>query len=75
MSERSTAFIVGEVSKSWINGQPFNDDPRVLAELFEQMIEHNRQRGYRLHSFQIHRLLVRRDELNETLVAVFERQL
>jgi hypothetical protein len=68
----SQPFIVAEVSKSWVNGLPANGSPFVLAELFEQVIEHNRQRGYRLHSFDVHRLMTRPDELNETLIAVFE---
>jgi hypothetical protein len=65
-------FIVAEVSKSWINGGHASTDTRVLAELFEDVIDHNRQRGYRLHSFQVHRLVTRPGELNETLIAVFE---
>ncbi len=69
----SRPFIVAEVSKSWIKGKPATGDERVLAELFEMVIERNRQRGYRLHSFEVHRLMVRPDELNETLIAVFER--
>lgn len=69
-----TAFIVGEVSKNWRQGQPLAG-PLLLAQLFEQMIEVNRQRGYRLHSFSLHRYLTAPDELNETIIAVFEQVL
>ncbi len=73
-----TPFIVAEISKNWIDGRPANGDPRLLAQIFEQVIEHNRIRGYRLHSFQLHRAITRwredtsRAELNETIIAVFE---
>lgn len=67
-----TPFIVAEVSKSWIDGKPVDTTFNSLADAFEYLIETNRKRGYRLHSFQVHRLMTRPDELNETLVAVFE---
>jgi hypothetical protein len=66
----TTPFIVAEISKSWINGSA--KSPLLISEAFEQLIEHNRQRGYRLHSFQLHRLMTRPDEMNETVIAVFE---
>lgn len=69
----ATPFIVAEVSKNWINGQSATSDPRILAQLFEAIIEHNRLRGYRLHSFELHRCMTRPDELNETIIAVFEQ--
>jgi tmRNA-binding protein len=69
---RPDAFIVAEVSKSWIYGVPVSDTP-LLAQSFEYVIETNRQRGYRLHSFQLHRLMVSINQLNETIIAVFER--
>ncbi len=67
-----TPFIVAEVSKSWIDGQPVSTTP-LLAESFEFIIETNRQRGYRLHSFQLHRLMASINQMNETILAVFER--
>jgi hypothetical protein len=71
-------FIVGEVSKNWVNGEPLNGDPILLHQLFAVMIETNWRRGYKLHSFQINRVLFRGtgpddNELNETIIAVFER--
>jgi hypothetical protein len=38
------------------------------------VIERNLRRGYRLHSFNMHRLMTRPEELNETIIAVFERE-
>lgn len=64
-------FIVAEISKNWMNG--LSRSPRLLGELFESVIEHNRQRGYRLYSFRLDRKMLRVDELNETIIAVFER--
>jgi hypothetical protein len=66
-----TPFIVAEVSKTWINGQSAR--PALLAEQFELVIETNRQRGYRLHSFQLHRMMTSLSAMNETIIAVFER--
>ncbi len=67
-----TPFIVAEISKSWIDGKPVSNT-KFIAESFEYVIETNRQRGYRLHSFQLHRLMVSITQMNETIVAVFER--
>ena len=68
-------FIVAEVSKNWINGAPVTDNG-LLSQIFERVIEVNRQRGYRLYSFSLHRLMTGPDELmnemNETIIAVFE---
>jgi hypothetical protein len=66
-----TPFIVAEVPKTWINGQSAR--PALLAEQFELVIETNRQRGYRLHSFQLHRMMTSLSAMNETIIAVFER--
>src|SRR6476661_4499437 len=70
-------FIVAEVSKNWIDGR--SSSPLLLCQLFERVIAVNLTRGYRLHSFQLHRVLVRAGDslhaadLNETIIAVFER--
>ncbi len=64
-------FIVGEVSKNWIDGVSL--EPGLLCQQFEAMIERNRTRGYRLHSFSLHRQMTKPLELNETIIAVFER--
>jgi hypothetical protein len=64
-------FIVAEISKNW-------PDPGMvqpggfLAAQFEHVIRVNHQRGYRLHSFQLHRLWMGPDRMNETVIAVFE---
>lgn len=64
-------FIVAEVSKNWIRGQPLVATP-LLCQQFESVINNNAARGYRLHSFTLHRLQLGDDELNETIIAVFE---
>jgi len=64
-------FIVAEISKNWIAGRSLS--PLLLAQQFEIAINHNAARGYRLLSFELHRLLVAPDEMNETIIAVFER--
>jgi hypothetical protein len=64
-------FIVAEISKNWIDG--ISPTVPLLAEQFEAVIEVNRRRGYRLYSFELHRLLTGPRALNETIIAVFER--
>ena len=41
---------------------------------FEIVIAHNQDRGYRLLQFQLHRQVVGPRALNETVIAVFERE-
>lgn len=60
--------IVAEVSKNY----PQRDNPLALCQMFEQAIEHNRRRGYRLRDWQLSRV-VGGDYINETIIAVFER--
>jgi hypothetical protein len=67
-----TQFIVAEISKNWQDGREMQPSG-LIARQFEEVIEANRQRGYRLHSFTLHRLLTGPSEMNETIVAVFER--
>lgn len=62
-------FIVGEVSKNWFMGTPVFP---FISMLFEQLLEENHKEGYRLHSFQLHRISLSESELNETIIAVFE---
>lgn len=66
-------FIVAEVSKNWIDGRELHPGSGLLAQRFEHVINHNDARGYRLLTFQIHRAMTGPDELNETIIAVFER--
>ena len=67
-----TEFIVAEVSKNWYRGQAMGG--RLLAQQFEDVIEFNRQRGYRLYQFALHQVVVSPDEMNETIIAVFRRE-
>jgi len=66
-------YIVAEVSKNWINGVSATADTRLLSELFELVIAVNADRGYTLLTFALSRTLTGPDELNETIIAVFER--
>jgi hypothetical protein len=66
-------FIVAEVSKNWGPDSPPPTSQTCICGLFEKVIEHNRQRGYKLHSFQLHRLLTAPEHMNETIVAVFQK--
>lgn len=43
-------FIVAEISKTWSECQ---EDQRHVRELFEECIEFNLARGYRLHSWSL----------------------
>ena len=72
-------FIVAEISKNW-------PDPKwagvldavrrkaLLASRFEEVIAKNLERGYLLHSFQFHRLMTGLERMNETIIAVFEKE-
>jgi hypothetical protein len=46
---------------------------RHLGERFEDAVNNNLERGYRLHSWKLHRIQPEPELLNETIVAVFER--
>jgi hypothetical protein len=63
-------FIVAEISKNWRNGESVAPTP-ILAIQFEILINNNLVRGYVLHTFQLHRMMVEPDQLNETIIAVF----
>lgn len=76
-------YIVAELSTNWRDGWAVDvdglhrtaqalraADQTPLSVKFEQVINLNRQRGYLLSTFQLHRMMV--DEiLNETIIAVF----
>jgi hypothetical protein len=70
----SPPFIVAEISKNWIGGQERTPGSGLLSEQFEIVIVRNHARGYRLLQFQIHRQMTGPAELNETIIAVFERE-
>jgi transcriptional regulator with XRE-family HTH domain len=67
-------FIVGEVSKNWRAGTEVVPGSGLLCERFEEMVNHNAACGYRLMQFQLHRTMTGFDEMNETIIAVFERK-
>lgn len=67
-------FIVAEISKNWIGGQEATPGSGLLAQQFERVLAVNALRGYRLLEFHVHRQMVAPDELNETIIAVFERE-
>ena len=78
------SFIVAEVSKIWLRKQgvsrvldlpgdefePATDGP-ILTQLFERVINANWMRGYARQSFQLNRVMIDPDQLNETIIAVF----
>lgn len=74
-------FIVAEISCNWINGELVDPAAGLLSVRFERVVNVNACRGYRLRSFQLHRqtfeggpaLIEPEFTLNETIVAVFER--
>jgi NAD(P)-dependent dehydrogenase (short-subunit alcohol dehydrogenase family) len=68
------ANIGAEVSKNWRDGIEVTPGSGLLAEQFERVINVNFARGYTLLTFQVHRLMARPDEMNETIIAVFERR-
>jgi hypothetical protein len=64
-------YIVAEVSKNWGPDSPPPTPFTNICGLFEQLIEHNRKRGYVLHQFSLHRLMTGPEHMNETIIAVF----
>ena len=66
-------FIVAEVSKNWINGLAVVDSG-MLCQQFETVINRNWERGYVLHSFELHSIVTDPGRMNETIVAVFRRR-
>jgi len=84
----SPVFIVAEISKNWPEAictaghlQPVESceacaaRKTFLCERFEHIIEVNRRRGYILVSFELNRIVPQPGQLNETIIAVFERAL
>jgi hypothetical protein len=77
----TTNRIVAEVSKSWESGREILDAAEdCIAARFEEVIRHNRDRGYRLESWQLVTAYVppagpgepaRPGRLHETVIAVF----
>jgi hypothetical protein len=76
-------FIVAELSKNWPEdqadlecwnfGQPNNNGlRRFLAQRFEDVLNHNAARGYKLVDWKFDRSWSRNGLLNETIIAIFE---
>lgn len=65
-------FIVAEVSTNWPKAWPVPQREH-LGSKFEEVIEHNRQRGYRLHSFQVSQVITAPEQMTETIIAVFQK--
>lgn len=63
-------FIVAEISKNW-DGTVAPTPRALISQLFEAVLVENARRGYELHSFQLHRVMIAPDQLNETIIAVF----
>jgi hypothetical protein len=66
-------YIVAEVSKNWPEVEGSLCAGKTVAMLFEVIIETNRQRGYVLHQFSLHRMMDQPGHMNETIIAVFRR--
>lgn len=79
-------FIVAEISKNWpeseLDAVAWNRGEvneaglrRLLSERFEEVINTNHARGYKLTDWKLSRWHDRqRDTLNETIIAIFERR-
>lgn len=61
-------IIVAEVSKTWPN-----TDKTPIAKLFEGVINSNLQRSYFLKDWKLSQIHLG-NELNETIIAVFEHE-
>lgn len=68
--------IIAEVSQNWIDGvaQPLDGVPVFISQRFEHVIAVNAKRGYCLADWHLSRLVVSPNQINETIVAVFERR-
>lgn len=62
-------FIVAEISKNWHRNAV---DQQFVSREFEKVINANFKIGYRLHSFEVNRIVTDPDRMNETIIAVFE---
>ena len=64
-----TEMIVAEVSKSWpaVITEPID----IISKRFEEVIRVNRERGYKLNSWQLSAASPSRGIMVETIIAVF----
>lgn len=74
MPEQRERFIVAEISKNWDAAEFQANMPpsQFICKQFEHVLAVNWQRGYRLLSFSLHRLMTSETMMNETIVAAFE---
>jgi hypothetical protein len=76
VAEAPPAFVVAEVSKNWPDPEA-QAAADLLCGKFEAVINHNRRRGYVLHSFALNRIVTGTAEMpgmNETIIAVFRHR-
>lgn len=67
--KKDPPIIVAEVSKNWPN-----DDKTPISKRFEEVINVNLKRGYRLRDWHMNQLITTHEGfLTETIIAVFER--
>lgn len=71
-SGKDRQFIVAEISTNWPKPWPVPRREHLGAK-FEEVIEVNRDRGYRLHSFQVSQVMTSTEMMTETIIAVFEK--
>ena len=62
-------MIVAEISKNW----PAARLDESIATLFEHVISRNRERGYKLHSWEFRQLRTDEHAFVETIIAVFAK--
>lgn len=67
------ALIVGEVSANYPHNEPGENGCALLSTRFEFLCKTNRERGFKLHSWQLDRKFME-GQLNETIIAVFEKE-
>lgn len=66
-------FIVAEVSKGWIDGCHAGE-LSILSQRFEEVINVNWERGYRLVDWRLSQLC-NGNEMTETIIAVFKKRI
>lgn len=70
MTETLPRYIVVEVSKNWKRGL----EGTPISMMFADALNDNAARGYHLVEFKLDRLVMSPDEINETILAVFEHE-
>lgn len=66
--DKPQQFIVAEISKTWTLNSPATN---LVSNQFEQVINFNLKRNYRLLNWQFH-TTNRNNSVIETIIAVFE---